>query len=246
MNTRTTGRLHSFAGVWIAAVGLILLTVMLLFSLGGGETAEAAILVTLKGGEKLNVLPNACSLDVLSATSSKVRVTCIAYTATATNTPTATATATSTSTTQPQLGNAAGDWQEVANAPSLKRTLAAGKVLKVLANGCKLQVKQDTPQKVVVFCKAAPTPTRTKSPAKATLVIRNLSGGEACIEVFGTGIGQKCFGGGDSLYGSFPAGTYSYGGSLPCGNFSSSFNFTPTTWRLTLGCRNGRVEHFTE
>ena len=126
---------------------------------------------------------------------------------------------------------------ELVNAPAgkIKRKLSGGQKLKIFAStapgtACKLELKTDTSSLVKVFCKhfITPTPTLTKTPRPnvATLYIRNSTGDQICFEVYGSGIGQKCFGGGDSLYGSFSPGTYSWRVTGSCGSLDGS-NYFP-------------------
>lgn len=58
--------------------------------------------------------------------------------------------------------------------------------------------------------------------AICSLDIDNQTGGQICYEIYGTGIGQKCVGGGSHFYGSFPAGTYSFHISAVCGTLDNS------------------------
>jgi len=59
-------------------------------------------------------------------------------------------------------------------------------------------------------------------PPMATVYVQNDTGGNLCFEIYGTGIGKKCFDGGKHLYGTFPSGTYNYHVSARCGTMSDS------------------------
>ncbi len=112
----------------------------------------------------------------------------------------------------------------------ITRKLRPGQQLDINASECDLQVKKKSATIVVVFCKPLPqppTPTRTRAPNQdlTTLYIRNSTGDQICFEVYGSGIGQKCFGGGDSLYGSFTPGTYSWRVTGSCGGLDGSDYF---------------------
>ena len=73
-----------------------------------------------------------------------------------------------------------------------------------------------------------PTPTPTPTPPLCQLYVQNDTGGTLCYEVYGTAIGQRCFGtGGPHYYGTFPAGTYSWYVSALCGSASGS-DYYPT------------------
>jgi hypothetical protein len=155
-----------------------------------------------------------------------------------------------------QDGRADNTSSDEVNAPEAQRRLSAGKILKVLSNGCKLRVRTDTPEKVVVFCKAIPMPTATKTwaatntpgpsktpaPQYATVHVENLTGGQLCYEVLGTGIGEKCFSGGVSLYGSFPVGTYSWKVSSVCGALTGSYTVGAGNWVHTFKCVSGSLK----
>lgn len=169
--------------------------------------------------------------------------------------PTATPTATETTVFIPPPQNAKNEAasREIQTAPVGKRTLSAGQTLKVLANGCKLNVTRKSISRVAIVCQALPTPTPTKgsptatptsgptSPPMATVYVRNNTGGQLCYEIKGTGIGNKCFGGGDSLYGTFPAGTYSWTASAICGTNNGTTTFGAGTWLVTFSCANASL-----
>lgn len=162
-------------------------------------------------------------------------------TLTPTETPTSTPTATDLAPA-PIVGNSAvaqdSDSQTEVALATIKRTLKSGKVLKVGVSGCTLKVKKNTASLVKVFCKPNPTPTPTKSNL-ATLYVGNYTGGTLCYEVYGSGIGQKCFDAGDWLYGSFPTGTYSVHLSARCGTADFSATFAATTYYDPWECRSG-------
>lgn len=65
-----------------------------------------------------------------------------------------------------------------------------------------------------------PTPTPSPTPPLAQVYVQNDTGGQLCYEVLNTGIGEKCFPGGKSFYGSFPTGNYSWKASARCGSAS--------------------------
>jgi len=65
------------------------------------------------------------------------------------------------------------------------------------------------------------------SAAMAQLYIQNDTGGTLCYEVFGTGIGERCFSLGRHYYGSFPAGTYAWYVSSSCGSGSATTDYPP-------------------
>ena len=68
------------------------------------------------------------------------------------------------------------------------------------------------------------------------LEIENNTGDSLCIEVFGTGYGQKCFESGTSLYGSFKADTYSYSVTAICGSLNNSRDFPGGDFVLSYSC----------
>jgi uncharacterized repeat protein (TIGR01451 family) len=76
-------------------------------------------------------------------------------------------------------------------------------------------------------------------PPPSVLYVQNNTGGQVCLEVYGTGIGRKCYSPGLYYYGTFPSGTYSWHGSSPCGSASGSQYFSPCTWTLTVSCGAG-------
>ena len=60
------------------------------------------------------------------------------------------------------------------------------------------------------------------TPSMATVYVDNNTGGSLCFEIYGTGIGEQCYGAGEHLYGTFPSGTYNYDVSARCGSLSGS------------------------
>ena len=247
-------------------IALVVLGVISFFLTKESEMVEAAQQVTLNGNDTLIVKRKGCTLSTSNVKPASLRVACTAFTPTPTNTATATATFTPTATSTPtETATATATATNTApivaprvdeetnldssvdveivnvTAATITRKLNAGQKLKVLANNCKLQLKTNTAAQVKVFCKPnlpTATPTRTKTPRTpmATVYVRNTTNGQVCYEVQGSGIGQKCFGGGDALYGSFPAGVYNWSASGPCGSGNGSFNFTATTWLFTSSC----------
>jgi hypothetical protein len=83
-----------------------------------------------------------------------------------------------------------------------------------------------------------PTPTPTQPP-RATVYVDNRTGGILCYEIYGTGIGRKCFASGTHLYGSFPAGTYSWHASAGCGTADGTKYFSAGTWTHQFWCGAG-------
>ena len=59
-------------------------------------------------------------------------------------------------------------------------------------------------------------------PRLANVYVQNDTGGTLCYEIDGTGIGRRCFSSGIAYYGSFPAGTYTWHASAPCGSASNT------------------------
>ncbi len=62
----------------------------------------------------------------------------------------------------------------------------------------------------------------TVSPPRSEVYVQNDTGGKLCYEVYGTGIGERCFSSGRHFYGSFPSGTYRWHASARCGSASGS------------------------
>ncbi len=254
--------------VWLRVTMLALIVVgaFALLMLGNSEsvTADTDAQLTLNGGDQLIVKAKNCNLSVPKNISTQIRVACAAFTPTPTETATATATATETETATPTSTQESGFAQlesgsSVAilnsTAAKLKRTLSGGQKLKVLAStasgvACKLELVSKSASKVKINCKtvatAVPTRTRTPIPSSATVYVRNNTGGTLCYEIKNTGIGQKCFGGGDSLYGSFSPGTYAWTVSAVCGNASGTANFPAGTWLHSFTCANRLSERVTQ
>ena len=67
--------------------------------------------------------------------------------------------------------------------------------------------------------------TWSPGPAICSLDIDNQTGGQMCYEIYGTGLGRKCVGGGSYFYGSFPAGTYSFNVATACGTVDDTQYF---------------------
>lgn len=81
-----------------------------------------------------------------------------------------------------------------------------------------------------------PTPT---PPPQCELYVENNTGGELCYEVYGTGIGQRCYSSGTHYYGTFPAGTYSWHATARCGSASGSRSYPSGTWTHEFWCAGG-------
>jgi len=88
----------------------------------------------------------------------------------------------------------------------------------------------------VVLNEFPPRPTPTPTPPLAQVYVQNDTGGQLCYEVLNTGIGEKCFPGGKSFYGSFPAGTYSWKASAKCGSDSGSRSFSAGEFTHRFWC----------
>lgn len=69
-----------------------------------------------------------------------------------------------------------------------------------------------------------------------TINVENETGGQMCYEIYGTGIGQKCFGVGLYPYGTFAAGTYSSHAAAQCGTLDNTEFFPEGTWNHTFSC----------
>jgi len=65
----------------------------------------------------------------------------------------------------------------------------------------------------------------TVVPPRAEVYVENNTGGTLCYEVYGTGIGERCYSSGTHFYGSFPSGTYTYRASAWCGSIEESKYF---------------------
>jgi hypothetical protein len=69
----------------------------------------------------------------------------------------------------------------------------------------------------------------TVLPPMSQVYVQNDTGGTLCYEVHNTGIGRRCFSSGTHYYGSFPAGTYSWSASAPCGSASGTRYYSSGT-----------------
>jgi hypothetical protein len=80
----------------------------------------------------------------------------------------------------------------------------------------------------------------TVIPPQSTIYITNNTGCTLCYEIYGTGIGQKCFSSaGSNFYGSFPVGYYQWAASACCGPASDTDYFGEGTWEHAFGCYRG-------
>ena len=78
--------------------------------------------------------------------------------------------------------------------------------------------------------------TTSVFPPRSNVYVDNDTGCTLCFEVFGTGIGQKCFSSaGSHFYGSFPVGNYSWTASACCGSKSDS-DYFGSTWSYSFYC----------
>ena len=73
----------------------------------------------------------------------------------------------------------------------------------------------------------------------ATIVyVQNDTGGQLCYEVYGSGIGNRCYSSsGQSLYGTFPSGTYSWHASARCGSANGTRYYSPGPQAHQFSCR---------
>ncbi len=69
----------------------------------------------------------------------------------------------------------------------------------------------------------------------ATVYVQNNTGGQLCYEVYGSGIGQKCYSSGLNYYGAFPVGTYSWHVSA-CGGSADGTQYYSGTKTHTFWC----------
>jgi len=60
------------------------------------------------------------------------------------------------------------------------------------------------------------------SPSLTQVYVNNETGDTLCYEVYGTGIGEKCFSSGEHHYGNFESGTYTWHVSAWCGSATES------------------------
>ena len=89
----------------------------------------------------------------------------------------------------------------------------------------------------LVLKQPTPTPTSTPTPPpQCELYVKNNTGGELCYEVYGTGIGRRCYSSGTHYYGTFPAGTYSWHATAWCGSASGSRYYSSGTWTHDFWC----------
>jgi len=69
----------------------------------------------------------------------------------------------------------------------------------------------------------------------AIMYIQNDTGGQLCYEIYGSGIGQKCYSSGLNYYGAFPVGTYSWHASARCGSADGT-RYYSGTWTHKFWC----------
>ena len=89
------------------------------------------------------------------------------------------------------------------------------------------------------FVAKQPTPTPTPTPTplpKCKVYVKNNTGGELCYEVYGTGIGRKCYSSGTYYYGTFLAGTYSWHATAWCGSASGTRYYSSGSWTHEFWC----------
>lgn len=75
-------------------------------------------------------------------------------------------------------------------------------------------------------------------PAGCALYVENETGGQMCYEIYGTGLGRKCFGDSSYFYGSFPAGTYTYQATTICGTVNETRYFPEGAKSHIFSCTN--------
>lgn len=78
-------------------------------------------------------------------------------------------------------------------------------------------------------------PTPTPIP-QSSVYVENDTGGQLCYEIYGSGIGRKCFSSGTHHYGSFPTGTYSWHASARCGSDGGTRYYSSGTWVHRFWC----------
>jgi plastocyanin len=132
-----------FANTFIAAIvfgsGIALLGLILFWVATPSVDASTTVQKTLSAGQSVVILPNGCSLSVISKSASQVKVKCVA------------------NGTSIRLGTATASTV----------TLNPGKKETVNANACTLSVVKQKKTKVKIVCNGAtPTPT---TPADATV-----------------------------------------------------------------------------
>lgn len=77
-------------------------------------------------------------------------------------------------------------------------------------------------------------------PPQTNLYVGNDTGGNLCYEVYGTGIGRKCFSGsGNHYYGTFAAGTYTFKAEARCGSMKQSNTFPSGFYIHYFWCSSG-------
>lgn len=256
MNTHLKETQVRLTWLRLGLIGLALVGVISFLLITNSEPVEAAPEATLQSRNQLIVTGEGCSLVLINATQTRARMRCEAFT------PTATATATTTA--ESGLLDSSDDQNssfkftsDVVSAPDAKirRTIKPGKKLNAQAAlDCTLNVVEQSATEIRIKCKPKPatktptptatrtrTPTRTNTPrpAQTNLYIGNYTGGELCYEVYDTGVGRKCFGGGDSFYGSFPSGVYTYKVEARCGSLSDTINFPSGNRIQSWECKSG-------
>ena len=75
-------------------------------------------------------------------------------------------------------------------------------------------------------------------PAGCALYVENKTGGQMCYEIYGTGLGRKCFSDSSFFYGTFPAGTYSYQAVTICGTVDETWYFPEGAQSHIFSCLN--------
>lgn len=83
-------------------------------------------------------------------------------------------------------------------------------------------------------------------PPQSKVYVVNNTGGQLCYEIYGTGIGQKCYSPGTYYYGAFAPGTYSWYASARCGSISGTRDYrSGIETRHTFWCSAGAAVHAT-
>lgn len=273
MKTSLVHRSQSLVWLRLGLVALVLMGVITVLLMTNSQPVEAAKEITLRSNDILLATGDGCSLLVLNSSETRARLGCEAFTSTPTETATATATATETATPTltpteevPILGSVddqSGMFKftsDVVSAPDAKVrvTIKPGKKLVVLptSGACKLKLLEQTAALVRIKCKPLPitatptrtrTPTKTRGPAMTNLWVGNYTTATLCFEVYGSGIGAKCW----IEYtpkeiGSFPAGVYSYKAQAWCGSLTDTVNFPPGKVTLNFGCSSGILSKVSE
>lgn len=85
----------------------------------------------------------------------------------------------------------------------------------------------------------------TVRPPQVTVYVDNDTGGQLCYEIYNSGIGRRCFGNGEHLYGTFDAGRYSWKVTARCGSLEGTDTFDPGEWIEQFWCqaRSNTVSH---